>query len=153
MLSAIGGRIAFGRLADGIGAVPAYLIASGWQTALVFGFVWLSDIGLLYVFAPIYGFGYGGVMTCVLATIRDAVSADRRASQTGIVMAFAWVGHGLGGYVGGVFYDMTASYDLSFLVAALAGCLNLLVLAVLRRTTATGGPGEERWMATRRRAG
>jgi predicted MFS family arabinose efflux permease len=140
MLSAIGGRIAFGRLADTIGAVPAYLIASAWQTALVFGFVLLSDIGLFYAFAPIYGFGYGGVMTCVLATIREAVPADRRASRTGLVMAFAWAGHGIGGYFGGALYDMTASYDLSFLAAAMAGCLNLILLAILWRVTATRRP-------------
>lgn len=135
MLSAIGGRVAFGRLADGIGAVPAYLIASGWQTALVFGFVMLSDIGLFYIFAPIYGFGYGGVMTCVLATIREAVPADRRASRTGIILAFAWAGHGLGGSLGGVLYDMTASYGPSFFFAAMAGCVNLVLLAVLWRVS------------------
>jgi MFS family permease len=142
MLSAIGGRIAFGRLADRIGAVPAYMIASGWQTTLVFGFVFLSDIGLFYLFAPIYGFGYGGVMTCVLATIREAVPADRRASRTGLVMAFAWAGHGIGGYFGGALYDMTGSYDLSFLSAAMAGCLNLILLAILWRASRGGGPGE-----------
>jgi MFS family permease len=148
MLSAIGGRIAFGRLADRIGAVPAYLIASGSQTALVFGFVLLSDIGHFYVFAPIYGFGYGGVMTCVLATIREAVPADRRASRTGIIMAFAWAGHGIGGYVGGALYDMTASYDLSFLSAAMAGCLNLFLLAILWRAGLDGWPGKRAEHAT-----
>ena len=139
MISAIGGRVAFGRLADRIGPVPAYLIASGWQTALVFGFVLMSDIGLFYLFAPIYGFGYGGVMTCVLATVREAVPADRRASRTGLVMAFAWSGHGIGGYFGGALYDMTASYDLSFLAAATAGGVNLILLAILWR--ASLGPG------------
>ena len=136
MIAAIGGRLAFGRLVDAIGAIPAYLIASGWQTALVLGFTMLSDMHMFYFFAPIYGFGYGGVMTCVLATIREAVPAERRASRTGFVLAFAWAGHGVGGVVGGALYDMTASYDLSFLVAAIAGCLNLVILVFLWRARA-----------------
>ena len=34
MLAAIVGRVAFGQLADWIGAIPAYLAASAWQTAM-----------------------------------------------------------------------------------------------------------------------
>ncbi|WP_108261531.1 MFS transporter [Mangrovicoccus ximenensis] len=97
MLSAIAGRIAFGRLADRAGAVPAYLIASAWQTLLVAGFAQLGDLGQFRLFAPIYGFGYAGVMTGVLTTIRALVPARHRAGASGVIIAFAWLGHGLGG--------------------------------------------------------
>lgn len=131
MIAAIFGRVAFGRLADIIGAVPAYLAASAWQTALVFLFTLIDDLSLFYLFAPIYGFGYAGVMTGVLTTIRSLTPADRRASATGIILAFAWAGHGLGGYLGGYFYDLTASYDLTFAVAVGAGIANLMLVATL----------------------
>lgn len=131
MITAIFGRVAFGRLADMIGAVPAYLAASAWQTALVFFFTQIDDLSLFYLFAPIYGFGYAGVMTGVLTTIRVLTPADRRASATGIILAFAWAGHGLGGYLGGLFFDLTGTYELTFAVAVGAGVVNLALVASL----------------------
>lgn len=131
MIAAILGRVAFGRLADIIGAIPAYMIASLWQTSLVFLFTRISDLDTLYVFAPMYGFGYAGVMTGLLVTTRALTPASRRASSTGVILAFAWLGHGIGGYQGGLFYDLTGAYDVSFANAALAGLLNLLVIGSL----------------------
>lgn len=131
MIAAVLGRVAFGRLADMIGAVPAYMIASLWQTALVLLFTQIGDLHTLYVFAPVYGFGYAGVMTCLLVTTRALTPASRRAGATGVILAFAWLGHGLGGYQGGLFYDLTGDYGLSFANAALSGLLNLLVVGML----------------------
>jgi len=131
MIAAIVGRVAFGQLADMIGAIPAYMAASLWQTVLVFVFTRVSDLDMLYVFAPIYGFGYAGVMTGVLVTTRALTPAARRAGATGIILAFGWLGHGLGGYQGGLFYDLTGGYDVSFANAALAGVLNLIVVGSL----------------------
>jgi MFS family permease len=128
MLAAIAGRVAFGQLADWIGAIPAYLAASAWQTALVFLFTQLHRLDQLMAFAPVYGFGYAGVMTGVLVTIRRVTPVEHRATCTGFIVAFAWAGHGLGGVVGGYLYDMTATYDLTFAVAALAGVVNLAIV-------------------------
>jgi MFS family permease len=137
MIAAICGRVAFGQLADMIGAIPAYMTAVAWQTVLVFGFTQFVSLDAFYIYAPVYGFGYGGVMTGVLTTTRMLTPATRRASATGIVLAFAWLGHGLGGWQGGLFYDLTQSYGVSFANAAFAGMANLAIVAsillVLRR--------------------
>ncbi|MGF1594323.1 MAG: MFS transporter [Kiloniellaceae bacterium] len=131
MIAAIFGRVAFGRLADMIGAMPAYMTASLWQTAMVLAFTQIRDLDTLYVFAPIYGFGYAGVMTGLLVTTRVLTPASRRAGSTGVILAFAWLGHGLGGFQGGLFYDYTGAYDVSFANAALAGVLNLIIVGAL----------------------
>ncbi|SDI19080.1 MFS transporter [Alloyangia pacifica] len=141
MLSAIAGRIAFGKLADMIGALPAYLAASAWQATLVYVFIQIDDIGLFYLFAPIYGFGYAGVMTGVLTSIRALIPAYCRAGASGIIIAFAWGGHGLGGWLGGAFFDMTGSYGLTFGVAALAGVANLALILTLGALVLRGRSG------------
>ena len=128
MIAAICGRVAFGQLADMIGAIPAYMTAVAWQTVLMFGFTQFVSLEAFYIYAPIYGFGYGGVMTGVLTTTRMLTPAARRASATGIVLAFAWLGHGLGGWQGGLFYDLTHSYSVSFANAVLAGVVNLAIV-------------------------
>ena len=73
-------------------------------------------------------------MTGVLTTTRMLTPAARRASATGIVLAFAWLGHGLGGWQGGLFYDLTHRYSVSFANAALAGVVNLTIVGSILLT-------------------
>ena len=128
---AIVGRIAFGKLADMIGALPAYMIASLWQTVSVFGFTLFSELNSFYVFAAIYGFGYAGVMTGILVCARDLTPLSKRASALGIISVFAFLGHGVGGYQGGLFFDLTGSYTVSYANAALSGIINLIIVGSL----------------------
>jgi hypothetical protein len=80
-------------------------------------------------------------MTGLLVTARALTPAPRRATSMGVILAFAWLGHGLGGFQGGFFFDLTGGYSVGFANAALAGGANLLLLgalllAVRRRRTA-----------------
>lgn len=131
LLVAIIGRVAFGRLADVVGAIPAYFSASAWQTLMVAGFLLVQRLDGFYLYATIYGFGYAGVMTTLLVTTRTLVAPARRPSSLGIVLAFAYLGHGLGGWQGGALFDLTGDYGWSFTNAALAGAANLAVVAAL----------------------
>ncbi len=131
LLVAIAGRVAFGKLADMIGAIRAYWIASCWQTILVFGYVFIDTLNGFYIYAVIYGFGYAGVMTGLLVCVRVLTPISRRASVLGIVMLFAWLGHGVGGYQGGFFFDLTGNYTVTFANAALAGIINLIIVGSL----------------------
>ncbi len=139
LLVAIPGRLAFGRLADVIGALPAYMIATAWMTIMVFGFVQIESLKAFYTYAMIYGFGYAGVMTGVLISVTVLTPPSRRASAMGIVTMFAWFGHAIGGYQGGVLYDMFAGYTSAYALGAAAGLLNLIVVAGLfRKSPGTG---------------
>lgn len=131
LIAGIFGRVAFGRLADVIGAIPAYWLASLWQTALVAVFLQMETLEGFYVFAVIYGFGYGGVMTAILVCVRVLVPLSKGASTLGIVSMFALIGHALGGYQGGLFFDFTGDYTQSYVNAALAGLVNLIIVGSL----------------------
>jgi predicted MFS family arabinose efflux permease len=125
------GRIAFGKLADVIGAIRAYWIASLWQTVLVVLFLQMESLDHFYLFAIVYGFGYGGVMTGILVCVSVLIPPSRRAAGLGIVMLFAWVGHAVGGYQGGLFFDLTGDYTVTYANAAVAGTINLIIVATL----------------------
>ncbi len=131
LIVAIAGRVAFGRLADLIGAIPAYLIASGWQTVMVFGFTYLGKLDTFFIYAAIYGFGYAGVMTALLVTARNLTDPQHRTTSMGIVVAAGLAGHGLGGWQGGFFFDVTGLYTWSYANAALAGIANLILISGL----------------------
>jgi MFS family permease len=131
LVAAIGGRIFFGRLADMIGPLRAWMAATAWQTALMLGFMLLGSLHSFWLFTPLYGFGYGGVMTGVLISVRTLTPASRRASATGIVLAFAWFGHALGGWQGGFFFDLTGAYFWSFANATIFGLTNLAIVSTI----------------------
>jgi len=131
LIAGIFGRIAFGRLADLIGAIRAYWLASLWQTALVAVFLQMKTLEGFYIFAAIYGFGYGGVMTTILVSVRVLVPLAKGASALGIISMFALIGHALGGYQGGFFFDFTGNYTQSYVNAALAGFVNLIIVGSL----------------------
>jgi MFS family permease len=134
LLAAVPGRIFFGRLADKIGPLRAYLVASFWQTALVYFFVQLNDTTLFYPFAFFYGFGYAGVMTGIIVCVRVMTPLAQRATALGVVTLFAWVGHGIGSFQGGALFDLTGNYAASYGTAALAGIVNLVIVASLYLT-------------------
>ncbi|NUH63856.1 MFS transporter [Sulfitobacter sp. S0837] len=133
LLVAIIGRLGFGKLADVIGALPAYMTATAWMTALVFGFVLIETLQVFYIYAVIYGFGYAGVMTGVLASIRALVAPHNRGFAFGIVTMFGWFGHAIGGYQAGALYDLTGNYTASYAVAGAVGLLNLVIVSHLLR--------------------
>jgi predicted MFS family arabinose efflux permease len=128
------GRICFGLIADRIGPLKAYGIASATQTACVFAFPALGDGWSLMALSAVFGFGFAGNMTCLALCVREAVPASRFGGAIGVVMMLAWAGMAAGGYLGGVLYDMSLSYLLSFMLAGVAGFLNLVVIGALALT-------------------
>ena len=102
---------------------------------MVFGFIYIDTLATFYVYAIIYGFGYAGVMTGVLVSLRMLTPPSRRASALGIVTMFGWFGHAIGGYQGGALYDLTGNYTAAYAVAAVAGVLNLIIVSTLLRKT------------------
>jgi MFS family permease len=98
---------------------------------VVFWFTQTKDIMVLFQLSVLFGFGFAGVMTCLLICAREA--APLRISGTAIatVSTMAWIGMGLGSYQAGYFYDLTAAYLLPYGNAALAGIANLAVVSLL----------------------
>jgi MFS family permease len=122
------GRIAFGRLADRVGGLNAYMAASLSQTVLVFWFTQVHSLAGFILIAMLFGFGFSGVMTCVVVCIREFAPTHRTGVAQGTVLFLAWLGMGFGGWQAGYSYDLTGSYLLPFGVATAAGVINLALL-------------------------
>ena len=141
LLVAIAGRVAFGKIADIIGALPAYMTATGWMALMVYGFIFLERLEAFTIYAVIYGFGYAGVMTGVLVSVAALTHPSRRATVMGIVGMFGWFGHANGGYLGGLLFDLTGGYSYAYGFAAAAGFANLIVVGTLFIKTRTPTQG------------
>ena len=131
MLSGGVGRIMGGKLADMIGALPTYLLMSLGQTFFVFWFPYLNDsTSALYILAVLFGFTYSGVMSSILVCTRMMVSANFAARAMSITSFFGWGGMGLGGFLGGYFFDSDGNYESAFAFASIMGVINLIILAM-----------------------
>ena len=131
MVTAVFGRLFFGWFADRVGGLPAYFLASLAQTSVVFFFTQTRSIAVLYQLSVLYGFGFAGVMTCLLICAREAAPVRLSAFAMSVVATVGWIGMGLGSYQAGYFYDISANYRLSFANAAAAGVVNLLIVGAL----------------------
>jgi hypothetical protein len=67
----------------------------------------------------------------MVCAVRDAMPSTRVGIGMAIVGMFAWLGMGAGGYQGGLCFDLTGNYTLSFTTAAAAGLVNLAALGTL----------------------
>jgi MFS family permease len=131
------GRVCCGLIADRIGPLKAYAIASAIQTSCVTAFPALGDNLSFMVLSAVFGFGFAGNMTCLSLCVRQVVPVSRFGGAIGAVMMVAWAGMASGGYLGGVLFDASMSYTLSFLLAGMSGVLNLVVIAAFGATRNT----------------
>ena len=122
------GRILGGKLGDMIGALPAYLLMSLGQTVSVIWFPYVTNPIGLYLLAAFFGFTYSGVMSSILVTTRMVVSAKFAGRANSLGSFFGWTGMGIGGFLGGYFFDLYGDYFWSFAFASFMGAINLLVL-------------------------
>jgi MFS family permease len=143
MLAGTVGRVCFGLLADRFGYLASYAGASILQTVSVLAYPMLDHDLPIMALSAVFGFGFAGNMTCLVLCIREAVPLQRFGGALGVVMLVAWLGMGIGGYVGGALFDSTGTYVAAFLLAGAAGLLNLFVLAALALVLRTARAREE----------
>jgi len=124
------GRILGGMLGDYIGALPGYILMSLGQTVFVVWFPHLISPTLIYIMAALFGFTYSGVMSSILVCTRVMVSAKFGARAMSLTSFFGWIGMGLGGFLGGYFFDIYGDYNWAFAFSGITGIVNLFILAL-----------------------
>ena len=124
------GRILGGMLGDYIGALPGYILMSLGQTIFVVWFPYLISPASIYILAALFGFTYSGVMSSILVCTRIMVSAKFGARAMSLTSLFGWIGMGLGGFLGGYFFDIYGDYSWAFAFAGITGIVNLFILAL-----------------------
>jgi len=126
------GRITVGGASDRIGRKRAYFIALLLMAIMM---VWLLEarqVWQFFVFSAIFGFGYGGCVPLPAAMIGDWFGAESHGRILGVLSLSGMVA-GIGPIIAGYIYDVTGSYNLAFIIAAVmlfvAMCLTLAIKA------------------------
>ncbi len=127
------GRLLMGTASDRIGSHNALLICC---TILMVTMVWLifsRDIWMFYAFAIVFGFAYGGEVPQMPVLIGRFFGLRSVAALVGIVVFGATSGGALGAWAGGKVFDVTQSYQIAFIIAAVASFLAIVITLRLKQ--------------------
>src|ERR687895_1303710 len=75
MVAGIVGRIAFGSVADRLGSLQSYIVASVGQTSLAFLFPYAASAAALYTLSAVFGLVFSGAMSSLIACGRECSPA------------------------------------------------------------------------------
>ena len=126
-ISSVVGRIYWGMFADRYGARFALMLTLFMQGTLILWLVNAQDPVIFFLYALVWGFGYGGVGTQYGMVSREVFGARLFGPGYAGQNAFAMVGMSVGGFLGGYLYDISHSYVTSWLVSFTAGLIASLL--------------------------
>lgn len=122
------GRLIMGAISDRIGRKRTLGMNILLQAFSWFWIMGTQSAWMLYAFAMIFGFSYGGVAAVFPAIVGDYFGRLKVASVIGAIFTIGGVSAAFGPLVGGYIYDLTQGYRLAFLMG---GFTNLLALILL----------------------
>ena len=110
------------------GVMTAAFVLQGLTVIILF---WTHDTWLFFLFAVVFGVGYGGESGSFPILNRKYFGHAPVGSVHGVQMLGAGLGMAVGGWAGGVIFDITGGYGLALtisVVASLAGALSIMML-------------------------
>ena len=127
-------RFAFSVLTERLGGRSVLLMAVIGQSTSVLILLFASDAWVFYLFAVIFGLCYGGEMVGFPIINRQLFGEGAPLSSIySFEMLGASTGMALGGWLGGVLFDLTGAYTWAILASAAIGYLGLPLALYLPR--------------------
>ena len=124
-------RIGFGMLADRIGGVRTLLIGSACMAVMLFVFMFMTSYAGLLVAALLFGLGFSGIMPCYPLLIRLFFPANEVGWRIAGQYLFSAGGMALGGWIGGVVFDLAGSYTPAFAAGLAFNAVNFFLVGIL----------------------
>ena len=143
-------RLLFGFICDRIGGLRTLLLGSVLQAIGLVLFLPFDGLYALYVVSGLFGLFQGGVLPQYAIIVRENFPASRAGAMVGTVMTATMFGMALGGWMAGVVFDWTGSYNAAFFNAIGWNVLHIaIIVSLLRRA---GPAGRQRGLGLDRSA-
>jgi MFS family permease len=127
-------RLASGFICDQIGGRLTLLIGSGLQALALVLFLPFQSLGALYVVSALFGLFQGGIVPAYAVIVREFFPPEEAGVRVSTVLMATVFGMALGGWMSGVIFDLTGSYQAAFLNGILWNLLNIgIAVGLLRR--------------------
>ena len=108
-------RIASGFIADRIGGVATLLISAGLQGVALFLYMLFDSLISLYVISALFGLFQGSIVPMYAIIVREYFAPQEAGTRLGMVLMATLGGMALGGWMSGLIFDFTGSYQAAFL--------------------------------------
>lgn len=120
-------RIASGWIADRVGGIKTLLLGSTLQCVALVFYLIDDSLNSLYVASALFGLFQGGIVPSYAIIVREYFPPKEAGFRVGLAVSSTLVGMALGGWMGGVLFDMTGSYRAAFLNGIAWNLLNGVV--------------------------
>ncbi|WP_422038168.1 MFS transporter [Roseibium sp.] len=124
-------RLISGVLADRIGGIRTLLIGSVLQCAALFLYIPFNGLASLYLVSLIFGLSQGGIVPSYAVIVREYLPAREAGRRVGLVMMSTILGMALGGWLSGLIYDLTGSYQAAFMNGIAWNFLNMAIMVFI----------------------
>jgi MFS family permease len=119
------------------------LLGSSLQALALVFFLPFDGLFSLYILSALFGLAQGGIVPAYAVIIREFFPAEEAGVRVGTVLMATVFGMALGGWMSGVIFDLTGSYQAAFLNGILWNLLNVgIAVGLLRRP---GMPVAQAW--------
>src|SRR5262245_2571415 len=108
-------RLASGWICDHIGGRRTLLLGSSLQALALVLFLFFDGLGSLYVLSALFGLFQGGIVPSYAVIIREFFPPEEAGVRVSTVLMATVFGMALGGWLSGVIFDLTGSYQVAFL--------------------------------------
>jgi MFS family permease len=119
-VGSIFGRIAVGVASDRIETKRVWLFCLVCQVATMLWLTEAKNVWMLYVFAPLFGFSYGGLVPLIPAIDVEFFGTKNLGAIIGLIGIGSTISGALGPFLGAYIFDLTGSYNLAFLLGVIA---------------------------------
>ncbi len=109
-------RLGSGWLSDRIGGLKTLALGSVLQGLTVALFLWADTLMTLYIAAALFGLSQGGIVPSYTIIIRRFFDPGEAGWRIGLTLFFTMLGMAVGGWLAGVLFDISGSYDAAFLM-------------------------------------
>ena len=127
-------RLASGWICDRIGGRRTLLLGSSLQALALALFLPFNGLASLYIVSALFGLSQGGIVPAYAVIVREFFPPAEAGVRVGTVIMATVFGMALGGWMSGVIFDLTGSYQTAFVNGILWNLLNVgIAVALLRR--------------------
>lgn len=134
-ISNIPGRLFFGKLSDMLGRKALGIICNLIMFGSLVWLMWANQLWMLYIFALVFGFMWGGSGTVITVLIVDLFGTLSLGPIMGIMSASWALGAAIGPSIGGFIFDASGNYFIAFASGAIALFVVVCLLALIKITT------------------
>src|SRR5258705_53518 len=126
-------RLASGWICDRIGGRRTLLLGSSLQALALVLFLPFDGLASLYILSALFGLSQGGITPAYAVIIREFYPPEEAGVRGRTVLIVTPFGMALGGWMSGVIFDLTGSYQAAFVNGILWNLLNIGIAVVLLR--------------------